>query len=386
MSLNPIPLNRRNFIKFAGLGCITPALTFLNGCTHQKFYNPDQDILLGGGMFKKNDELHHVLAVVNLTQQETQLVELDFLAHGIIIDPDDKKRLIAFEKNGPGAAAINLNDNFVTAKITTGGDRYFNGHGVFVASGDALFCTETFFSDHNGTIVIRDGKNLETLDEFPTYGDNPHECKLIDDGAVLLVTNAGSSDTENSQPAVSYIDVQTQQLIERVTLSNEQLNTGHIAIAADGSLIVTSAPREGLEQTQSGGVSIRSGKQPMLTMTQPELVIKQMTGEALSIAIDNKHNIAAVTHPEANMVTFWSIDKRELVKAMSVPQPRGITLSLDEKSFIISYDINTSMALVSTKDLTANTGSIMQPTYISGSHIINWSKTLTEIMPQDVYS
>jgi hypothetical protein len=200
------------------------------------------------------------------------------------------------------------------------------------------------------------------------------------------VTNAGSSGIENSQPAVSYIDVQTQQLIERVTLSNELLNTGHIGVAADGSLIVTSAPREGLEQTHSGGVSIRSGKQPMLTMTQPEMVIKQMTGEALSIAIDNKHNIAAVTHPEANMVTFWSIGKRELVKAMSVPQPRGITLSLDEKSFIISYDINTSMVLVSTKDLTANTGSVMQPTYISGSHIINWSKTLTEIMPKDVYS
>ncbi len=120
-------------------------------------------------------------------------------------------------------------------------------------------------------------------------------------------------------------------------------------------------------------------------MTQPEVVINRMTGEALSIAIDDKQNIAAVTHPEANMVTFWSIDKRELIKAMSVPEPRGVTLSLDEKSFIISYDINTSVILVSMKSLEARTDSIMQPSYLSGEHIYNWSKILTEIMPKNVY-
>jgi uncharacterized protein len=379
-------LNRRNFIKFVSLGCITPALTVLNGCTHQKFYNPDQDILLGGGKFKKNDVLHHVLAVVNLPQKETQLVDLDFLAHGIIIDPGDKKRLITFEKNGYGAAEINLNDHTVTAKIATSSDKYFNGHGAFNASGDTFFCTETYLNNHNGIVAIRSGKNLETLGEFPAYGENPHECKLIDDGAILVVTNAGSASIDKSQPSVTYIDVQTQQLIERVTLTNKQLNTGHIGIATDGSLIVASAPREGLEQTHTGGVSIRSGKQAMLSMTRPEMVIRQIKGEALSVAIDNKHKIAAVTHPDGNLVTFWSIDKRELLKAVSVPQPRGVTLSLDEKSFIFSYDFNTSMVLFSTRDLTANPDSIMQPTYISGSHIINWSKTLTEIMPADVYS
>ena len=100
--------NRRNFLKLISLGSITPPLTFLSGCTHQKFYNPDQDILLGGGKFKQNDELRHVLAIVNLQQKEKQLVDLDFLANGIIIDPNDKKRLVMFEKIGPGAAEVNL--------------------------------------------------------------------------------------------------------------------------------------------------------------------------------------------------------------------------------------------------------------------------------------
>jgi len=71
---------------------------------------------------------------------------------------------------------------------------------------------------------------------------------------------------------------------------------------------------------------------------------------------------------------------------MSVPKPRGVTLSLDEKSFIVSYGVNTSMVLIDTKSLEASTDSILQPTYISGSHIYNWSKTLTEIMPTNIYT
>jgi len=379
-------LNRRNFIKFSSLGFTIPPLTFLAACTHRNFYNPDDDILMGGGMFKQNDELKHVLAVINLQQKQKKLVDLNFLAHGIIIDPNNKKRLVVFEKIGRGAAEIDLNNHSVTKIIKTTEDKYFYGHGAFDKKGETLFCTETYLKNHKGIIAIRDGNSFKVLGEFPTYGENPHECQLVDNGSTLVVTNAGSASVENSQPSVTYIDVQSQKLIERVTLTNNQLNTGHIGIAEDGSLIVASAPRDGLQKTDFGGVSIRSGKQQMLSMTQPEAVINQMTGEALSVAIDNKHNIAAITHPDGNMVTFWSIDKRELLKAMSVPKPRGVTLSLDEKSFIVSYDINTSIVLVSTKDLTVSTDSVMQPTYISGSHIYNWSKTLTEIMPTKVYT
>ncbi|NOQ89250.1 MAG: DUF1513 domain-containing protein, partial [Gammaproteobacteria bacterium] len=276
-------LNRRNFLKFVSLGCIAPPLTILAGCTHRKFYNPDQDIILGGGRFKQNDELKHVLAVINLQQKEKHLVDMDFLAHGIIIDPNDKKRLIVFEKIGTGAAEINLNDHTVTKKIKTSKEKYFCGHGAFNKAGDTLFCTETYLSSQKGIIAIRDSSSFEVLGEFPTYGENPHECQLINDGTTLVVTNAGSASADGSEPSVTYIDVQSQKLIERVTLTNQQLNTGHIGIAEDGSLIVASAPRNGLENTHTGGVSIRSGNRAMQSMTQPELVINQMTGEALSV-------------------------------------------------------------------------------------------------------
>ena len=379
-------LDRRTFLKLASLGAITLPSPVLTGCTHRKFYNPDQDIILGGGKFKQNDEIRQVLAIINLQQQDHQLVDLDFLAHGIIIDPKDKKRLITFENDGAGAVEVDLNEHVAARKIETSSNQYFNGHGAFDNTGETLFCTETDQNNHKGIITIRDGRNFKMLGEFPSYGERPHECQLINDGTMLVVANRGDTGIDDSKPSVAYIDVQSHKLIERVSLSDQQLNAGHIAITDNGDLIVASAPRKGLEETHPGGVSIRSGNQAMLSMSQPEMLIKQLNGEALSIALDNRNNIAAVTHPEANMVTFWSIDKRELLKAMSVPEPRGVTLSLDERSFIISYHINTSMIRVSTKDLMAKTDSIMQPSYISGSHIVNWSKTLTKIMPTNIYT
>jgi len=383
-------LNRRNFLKFASLASFTSPLGLLASCSHQKFYNPDQDILLGGGKFIQNDKLRHVLAITNLQQQDSKLIDLDFLTHGIIIDPKDKQRLLAFEKNGANAVAVGLSPDAPIQKISTTPDKQFNGHAAYDKTGNTLFCTETYLKDGRGIISIREGKSFDVIDEFSSYGENPHECQLTNDGATIVVTNTGSAKAEKSPASISYIDMQSKKLIERVTLSNQQLNAGHIAIADDGSLIVASAAKESLEDTEIentlGGVSMRTPQQAMLTMSQPEVVINQLTGEALSVIIDNKHRVAAITHPEANMVTFWSINKRELIKAMSVPQPRGITLSLDGNAFIISYDINTSVVKVKTKDLSADPDSILQPTYISGAHIYNWSKILRQIMPTNVYT
>lgn len=131
---------------------------------------------------------------------------------------------------------------------------------------------------------------------------------------------------------------------------------------------------------------MRSNNELMLSMTQPDTVVNKMSGEVLSVVIDSQRNVAAVTHPDGNMVTFWSVDKRELIKVMELPKPRGIVLSLDGKFFIISYDLNTSMIMVNAEDLSVSSDSILQPTYMSGSHVYNWSKRLTEIMPADVYS
>jgi hypothetical protein len=387
-------LKRRDFLKFVSLAGLASQTGLLTSCSHQKFFNPDQDIVFGGGKFKQNEALRHVLAIANIQQQEQQLIDLNFLAHGIIIDPNNKNRLLAFEKNGAHAAATDLTSKLSIQSVQPSHNRQFNGHAAFNKKGSALFCTETSLKDDTGFISIRDGKTLNVIGEFSSHGKNPHECLLINDD-VIVVSNTGSTKLNESPASIVYIDVQSGKLIERIMintpeLNNTQLNAGHFAIADDGSLIVASAPTTIQQKTTAekslGGVSIRSKKHSIQLMTQPETVINKLYGEALSVVIDNKHRLAAVTHPDANLLTFWSIDKQELIKAISVPQPRGVTLSLDGHSFIVSYNSDTSIVRIDTKSLNADVDSIIQPSYISGAHIYNWSKTLRQIMPTDVYT
>jgi len=374
-------MNRRNFLKTISLLGLSSQVSLLTACTHKKFYNPDQDIILGGGQFKQNGELHHVLSVVNLYQKEHQLVELDFLPHDILIDPNDKKRLITFEKNGVNATEIDLNSHTESTKIVADDNRIFSGHGTFNKSGNILYCAETDLNSDRGSITVRDASSFKVMDEISSFGKNPHQCQLINDGKTLVVANAEIN--SKSHASVNYIDVESKNLLERVTLTDTTIDANHFATTEDGTLIVSSTPKE---DDKPGGISIRSNQQLLVTMTEPEVIINKLVGEALSISIDEQHNIAAVTHPAANLVTFWNIDKKLLVKAISVPNPRGITLSLDNNHHILSYGTNSSSILINTRDLSADTESIMQPIYASGEHIVNWSKTLSEIMPTKIYS
>jgi uncharacterized protein len=380
-------ISRRTFLTFLAHSSAVVLLPhIMQGCSKQPslFLDQKANIILGGGKFATPQEpkkINYALSIVNLTLKDKRLVPLDFLAHGVIVDPNNHFRLVLFEKIGPGACEVDLGSMKMVNKITTSRDKYFYGHGAFTIDGKNLYCTETYLDNKKGIIAMRDAKTLQFLGEFPTYGDNPHECQLIDNGSVMVVTNAGSTIGGNTAPSVTYIDMANQQLIERVLLTNDRLNTGHMGIAKDGSLVVASAPREGLDKTDLGGVSIRPEGKHIETISSPNEVVKSMAGEALSVIIQNLKNIAAVTHPDGNMVTFWSVADRKLLNSIRLDKPRGVTLTKDEKNFVISYGADTNIMLVDVETLSTSPDEKMSLTYLSGSHIYNWSKTLEEILP-----
>ena len=207
---------------------------------------------------------------------------------------------------------------------------------------------------------------------------------------MLVISNTGKSKTGFHQPSLVYIDLNTEKLIERIKLENSGfyqngLNCGHFKISDNNDLIIASAPTDSHNTDLSGGVSIRKQNERVSTMTEPEVVFKRMTGEALGIEINQQQTIAAITHPQANLLTFWSIKDKKIIKAYSFENPRGISQTVDNKDFIVSYGTKPAMAKISTGDLSPQTDSIVQPTHASGEHLINWSKTLREIMPARIY-
>ena len=342
--------------------------------------NPGRNLILGGGGFLDADtgNQKYVLSVVDLDARSRSLSNTTFLPHGIHRKPTDKQCLAVFEKIGPGACEYDLAAREVTRYIPVTEGRYFYGHGAYSIDGQLLYSTETILDSGDGVIAVRDSQSHALLGEFPTFGKKPHECKLIDAGKTMVVTNGGG-DLQGDAPCVTYIDIASERLLDKVELTNARLNTGHFAVSDDGSLVVVSAPRAGLGKQHLGGVSIRPRGDAMQSIANPESVTQRMQGEALSVVIHPDAGLVAVTHPDGNMVTFWTLQDRRLLKVIDLPKARGVELTLDKKFFIVSCCENADLVRIAVDSLEFDKSPVFEASYITGSHIYSWSREMSEL-------
>ena len=387
-------INRRHFLSL--LSSVAAGSTLglpLTGCTHKALLNPDEDILLSGGNYSEFGTPHKALIIINPVQKEKRLVQCDFIPHEIIIHPEDKYTVYCFERDGVNACTINLRTLSVVQKFQCTDDHQFSGHAVFSKDNKFIYTIETDQNSQQGKINIRDAATFESVRLLPTLGLSPHDCQLLEQD-ILVVSNTGQSESKFHRPSLVYIDMKSEKLQSRQKLDNDRLDAGHFYASKGNTLVIASAPvktaaknigAESITGNNLGGISIKVTDLPLITMTEPAAVVQRMQGEALGIAINNKNAIAAVTHPDANLLTFWSLRERQIIKAIGMENPRGITQTLDEKKFVISYGEKPAMVYISSDDLTPLAETILQPTFASGDHLLNWSRSLREVMPTRIY-
>jgi hypothetical protein len=343
------------------------------------------DLILGGGGFVDPGDRktpHFAFARVDIAARRVGLTPTTFLPHGVAVDPLDATRVVAFEKIGPGAAEIDLASGRVTRGLSPAQGRWFYGHGAFSPDGKLLYSTETVNARERGVIGVRDAKTLSYLGEFPTFGENPHDCHLIDEGKVLVVTNGGGALGTDMRPCVTYVDVDSRRLLEKLDLESDRFNTGHLTLGGPDALVVVSAPRKGLTEQDLGAVSLRRGKERLRTMTEPADVAARMLGEALSVEIHEPTGIAAVTHPNGGMVTFWSLGDMKLVKAIDLPRPRGLALTRDGRYFVLSYAESAEVVLVDPASLEPLPQTRVSQSFLTGSHLFNWNRLADALTPR----
>ena len=341
---------------------------------------PVADRLARGGLVlgpgkeanERGDERYH-LALLDLDAPgaEPTVIPTSFFGHGVVLDPRDAGRAVLFEKRGPGACELDLRAGAVTRPIESPPGREFYGHGAFSADGGLLFATETVVDDyHRGVTVVRDGRTLEELGEFPTYGAAPHDCLLVDEGRTLVFTNGGSPEAGGSAPCVTYVDVASEQLVERVELTAETLNTGHLAISSRGDLAVVSAMRDYLPRESLGGASLRPAGGELRTLVEPRDTTRRMIGETLSVAIHEPTACFGATNPKGNLVTFWGLERGALLGELALSNPRGIALTLDGSQFVLSYGRGTRLLRLDPATLQPIPGSLVPLSRMGGSHIV----------------
>ena len=328
--------------------------------------------IVGPGRFLDTDtgQTSFVLCRFDLDGDGARTVPMEFFGHGLIQHPLEPWRGVVFEKKGPGCCEVDLRRGSVLRPITTPAHRAFYGHGAFSSDGGLLFATENHLETMTGLICVRDGRTYEEIGEFPTYGKSPHDCHLVDEGRTLVITNGGGpldDPGEDAAPSVTFVDARSTRLLERLTFETPRINAGHLALTRQRDLVAISAPREGLAPTERGGVTIRTGNGPFVTMTGPQDIVSRMVGESLSLCIVEERGVVGVTNPDGNIVTFWDMAEKRFLGKLDVPAPRGFTRTLDGGRLALSYGAG-ALALLSPETLEPVSLRV-QKSELSGSHI-----------------
>lgn len=333
---------------------------------------------LGGGGYVSAGVERFVLAVIDLDRPRpvAEPIPTSFLPHGFAFHPSDRTRVATFEKHGPGACEVDLPGRAVRRTIPTHPARSFYGHGAYSPDGAILYATETLRATREGVLVARDAESLAELGEVPTHGLAPHDCTLRPDG-VMVVTNGGGAlddPRDLARPCVTWIELATGRLLERLTLASPSYNAGHLALDDGGALALVSAPRDGLDAaTHRGALTLRAPGATARTVTPPREVADAMLGETLSVLLDARRDLVVATNPTGGLVSFWHLDGR-CRGALRARAPRGVAASLDGEWLLLSHltDRAPRLTAFDAKSLSPN-GFYVDPSFVTGSHLSVWS-------------
>jgi hypothetical protein len=306
---------------------------------------------------------------VDLDAGDVGRIPIDFLAHGFSVNPRAAHQVAVFEKRGPGAAVLDLRARKLVGNVRCKKTRAYYGHGVYTPDGAHLLVVESDLETGEGVVSVRETTSYKEIDTFPTYGDRPHDCVPIDGGRVLVFTNGGGAIEGGAVPSVTYVETASRKLLERVPMSTPALNAGHAAIARDGTLVVVSAPRDGLPpETSPGGIHLRAPGGAAERLRAPAPIDARIVGESLSVRIHDERGVFAVSNPSGDIVTFWSLATRALVGTFELAGPRGLEITRDARSFVVAGSRLGGVRLVDVETLQPRTGGVDAPC-LSGSHI-----------------
>jgi hypothetical protein len=276
-------------------------------------------------------------------------VSTQFRGHGFCQNPVQLDQVIMFSRR-PGTEGIRF--NVATGKIdgsfNSAPDRHMHGHGCFSADGQILFCSESEISTGKGKITLRDAQTLTLIGEFDSQGIGPHEIALMPDGNSLVVANGGLLTHPNSgreilnlnsmRSSLAYIDIHNGELISEHIVPEAKASIRHLDVASDGTVaIALQVQRNAMGHNELTPLAaVHKQGQDIKLLQAPETLLSKLNDYMGSVKINNINRIAAFTSPKGNLAMFWHLDDLSLQGYHSFHDVCGLTMSQDNKYFVLS--------------------------------------------------
>lgn len=269
--------------------------------------------------------------------------------HGIALHPDAAQAVLVARRPGRFLIVFDAASGEVIHTLNSRPDRHFSGHGLFSSDGRWLYSSEIDYDGKRGVIGVRDVMDgYRQIDEFGSCGVEPHDLQLCRDGHVLVVANGGilthpdfgraklNLDTMTS--SLIYLDAGTGRVLSehRLPAAMHQLSLRHLAVPAPDVVYVAMQYQGSPEDRPPLVAMHRAGEEEIRLLQAPASVLDRMRNYCGSVCADVSGGWVAVSSPQGNLVTFWSMQSGEYAGEARVMDGCGIAAGARAGEFLLS--------------------------------------------------
>lgn len=338
--------SRRQFLKSGALFLGAPLVGLgLASCNNKAGAKTASWFISGSD----NDNGTHQLSVFNTQGQLASTVAVNQRVHGQAINPAQPQQVVFFARRpGMEAYVYDLQEQRLTHTFQAGKQRHFFGHGTFSTDGKLLYSCENNYESGKGVIVVRDTTTWQKLSEFPAYGVGTHQIALMPDGKRIVAANGGiltHPDTprkklnlETMKPSLTYIECESGKHLESYYPQHHQMSIRHLDVAADDTVGVA-MQYQGSKRDKVPLIAFHKGEDQLQYAKASDALWRSMKQYTASISLNMKQQIAAVTTPRGNAITFWNMKNGEFLHREKMTDVAGVTYSSIDKRFVATTGI-----------------------------------------------
>ncbi len=316
-------MNRRNLFKYAGAGL------FLQACLPVKnkgsvLSNPEQ--FYSG--FRLGEAYVSQGGLVISSPLSTEKVKFANEIHSIIHSGKlglkvfvSKLELISYAQYG--------SNPYIEIKAAEG--NYFYGHGIIDEKRNLFYSTQAMKTNDRddgarnnvkGYVYVHSLPGFEIVDKFPTFGNDPHDMKLVNDQ--LVICNGGSDSS------ITILDMNTRKLVQEFKVNTPHLSLRHIEPVNDQNFIVATLTSDLKQTTPLYGLNLKTGLRAYRTPVEIEKTF--MRSQLLSICHFKGHIFA--TCPATHTVLVWDVSG-EFVGGQKITAAAGLAVSKELDALIV---------------------------------------------------
>jgi hypothetical protein len=349
-------MDRRQFLGIGSIFLLNPSISkaALTGKPNTFFPSHREKLIFtaAGGPPLSDLSNNFYVAFLDLNSFKITFIPSPVSYHSFVQNPRAKNQIIGIEKWGSRMALFNGESCTLSKTIKIEWPKQFVGHGDFSTDGKRFYVSVSHYEESDpmrmghGKIQTYDTETLSLIDEFSTFGFEPHQISFFQDHELLLVLHPGYGKTTPTNPiesltnhqgpylsglpSISVLDMKTRTLFKNFFI-NQETRLAHLSKLSEEKFFLIGGKTllDGTWENQAFLFTLEKGPSPLPGMG------KGLPIPLLSAAHSKKSGVLAATSPEGEFLLLW---RDEVLKTLPMTNCDGICSTSDGEYFVVTHE------------------------------------------------